>query len=173
MPNNSQKTNAINPKADEIVNPTILPSENQSLRWPSSRMYCSEPRPTASSPSPTASTGIGRGFVGLRSRMKMIAAAIAPGTMLMKKTKFQEKLSVSQPPSVGPTLGPTIAPIANRAWLAPSLSRGNVSRSVACAVATRPPPNSPCTIRQKINWPIELEVPQNTEATVNPTIAVP
>ena len=151
----------------------MRPSENQSLRWPSSRMYCSEPSPTASRPRPIASTGIGRGSVGLRSRTKMMIAAIAPGTTLIKNTSFHEKLSVSQPPSVGPTLGPTIAPMANSAWLAPSRSRGNVSRSVACAVATRPPPNIPWITRQNTSCPMDVEKPQNTDASVNPTIAVP
>jgi len=82
-------------------------------------------------------------------------------------------LSVSQPPSVGPTLGPTIAPIAKIAWLAPSRDAGNVSRSVACAVATSPPPNRPWMTRQTISCSMDEEVPQNTDATVNPTTAVP
>ena len=124
-------------------NTVIRGSSNQSWRWPSPKTYCNEPSPTISRPRPIASTGTARGSLGFFSRVSMTIPAKMPGTTLMKNTQFHEKLSVSQPPNVGPTAGPTIAPIEKSPWLRPTLSLGNVSRSVACAVAINPPPNAP------------------------------
>ena len=41
---------------------------------------------------------------------QIAANARIPIGRLMKNTQFQEKLSVSQPPSTGPKIGPRIAP---------------------------------------------------------------
>jgi len=74
------------PNAVVAPNSRISGSENQSLRCPSSRMYCSEPSPIASSAKPSPSIGIGLGSVGLRIIVRMTKAAKMPGTRLMKKT---------------------------------------------------------------------------------------
>ena len=170
-PHSSQQMNPAIPETVVTPNSTITGSENQSLRWPSSRMYCSEPSPVASKAKPSASMGIGFGSDGLRIIVSTTTAAKIPGTRLMKNTQFHEKLSVSQPPTVGPTDGPTIAPSANTACDAPSRWRGNVSRSAACDVATSPPPNSPWMTRYRMSCWIELAEPHSIEAIVNPMIA--
>jgi hypothetical protein len=68
------------------LNRRITGSSSQSLRWPSSRMYCSEPSPSASSPSPIPSIGSRAGSVGFRIIVRMTIAAKIPGATLMKKT---------------------------------------------------------------------------------------
>ncbi len=52
VPHSSQQMNAAIPSTVVKPNSRITGSENQSLRCPSSRMYCSEPRPIASSAKP-------------------------------------------------------------------------------------------------------------------------
>jgi hypothetical protein len=46
-------------------------------------MYCNEPNPVASRPSPDPSIGIGFGSPGLRIIVRITMAAKMPGTMLM------------------------------------------------------------------------------------------
>src|SRR5580704_6054151 len=93
-----------------------------------------------------------------------------PGTRLTSKIHGHDKLSTRIPPNVGPTDGPTIVPSAKIDWLNPSCSGGNVSRRITCAVASRPPPNAPCTTRKRIKAQADVDMPQGTDARVNPAI---
>src|ERR1700742_968883 len=48
-------------------------------------------------------------------------------------------------------------------------SRGNVSKRMACALASRPPPASPCSVRAMTSITKDVAMPHIMDATVNPT----
>ena len=163
-------TNATIPATALRQSATIVPSLNQSLRSPSSRTYWTDPRPTANKTSPIPSKPFDFVRAGLRSSGRSSAIAMMPGTMLTSKTQRHETLSVRSPPRVGPVDGPTTAAIVKMAWLIPSCLAGNVSRNIACDVASKPPPNRPWTSRKTISSWIEPASPHRSEATVKPAI---
>src|SRR3954471_13906507 len=92
---------------------------------------------------------------------------IRPTGTLIKKHQCQDKLSLSQPPSVGPTTGATTTamPYSAKPWL--RLDGGKAAARIDCATGVIPPPASPCMIR-KINSDCRFHAnPQSNELSVN------
>jgi len=100
----------------------------------------------------------------------MNASVIAPATMpigmLTKKIQGHERWSTRMPPSSGPIEGPKSAPTAKMPCAAPCLSAGNVSRKIACACESKPPPPAPWTKRQRTSGQSSREKPHISEANV-------
>ncbi len=149
---------------------TVMPgSSNHCLISPRSRKYCSDARPLTSSKMPSTSTGR-RCDADSRSVPASATTHSIPSGKLMKKISGQLYSSVSHPPTVGPRPGPSTAIIAKMPCATAARSFGNTDTRIACDVATRPPPNSPCNTRAATSAPNEVAMPHSMLASVNPTI---
>ena len=95
------------------------------------------------------------------------AIAIAPTGPLIRKHQCQEKLSASQPPSVGPTTGATTTATPNSAKAWPRFAGGNASARIDCATGTMPPPPRPCRMRNSSSAFRFGAKPHSTELSVN------
>ncbi len=59
-------------------------------------------------------------------------------------------------------------PTPHIAMAEPCLSRGKVSKSVACDIGTSAAPRAPCSTRKITSWSREVAMPHSAEATVKP-----
>ena len=91
----------------------------------------------------------------------------SPTGPLIRKAQCQDKLSDSQPPSVGPTTGATTTAMPNSANPWPRFSGGKESARIDCATGTMPPPPSPCRIRNNSSMLRFGAKPHSTELAVN------
>ncbi len=90
-----------------------------------------------------------------------------PTGPLIRKHQRQERLSASQPPSVGPTTGATTTATPNSAKPWPRFSGGNESARIDCETGTMPPPARPCRMRNSSSDCRFQAYPHSTELTVN------
>ena len=116
---------------------TMKGEPNQSSSRPRSSTTSSAPRkvatsmkPTTSNPSRCCCARSGRAFAGSRRTSAISAIAITPTGPLIRKHQCQDRLSDSQPPSVGPTTGATTTATPNTAKAWPRFAGGNASARI-------------------------------------------
>src|SRR6267143_3046338 len=90
-----------------------------------------------------------------------------PTGTLMEKIQRHEKLSVIHPPSQGPMVGATTTAIPYTANAMPRFSSENVSFKMACSLGCKPPPPTPCKMRNSTSTPRLGANPHKNELTVN------
>src|SRR5699024_4688141 len=96
-------------------------------------------------------------------------AATAPIGRFTKKIQCQVKCWMMNPPIKGPKIGPTIIPIPKIVFAVFIFSVGKAPITILCAVASSPPPPSPCKQRHKTSSHKEVESPHISEQNVKMT----
>ena len=97
----------------------------------------------------------------------MATAAMPTGT-LMKKIQRHPMFVTMNPPSVGPMTGPAMTMAPKKPCAMACSSRGNVSNRMACAFASRPPPQRPWSTRAAVSIHRLVESPHSTDESVKP-----
>ena len=151
---NPQGIISTNANAEITAKVTMKGEANQSSSRPRSSTTSSAPRNVATSMKPITSnrcsccvSPFARAVAGSGRMIEIAAIASTPTGTLIRKHHCQEKLSDSQPPSVGPTTGATTTATPNTAKACPRLAGGNASARIDCATGTMPPPPTPCIMR--------------------------
>jgi hypothetical protein len=136
--------------AQTTAAPTMKLEPNQSSLSPRSSMTSSAPRKVATKTKPMGSNRADwrcrrSATEGSDScRITAIKAIVTrPTGPLSMKHQRQEKLSASQPPSVGPTTGATTTAMPNSAKACPRFCGGKESARTDWAAGTMPPPAKP------------------------------
>ena len=100
------------------------------------------------------------------------AAAISPGTTLIRNSHGQDQVAVIQPPTTGPIVGASTA-TTPAIMVARPCSRGGNSRNTAANTAgISTPPEKPCTMRKASSTAKPPLTAQPTDAIVKTPTAV-